>query len=783
MCLNPGEILARRYKIIDKLGSGGFAITYTAQDLQNPRNPSCVIKEIPFPQSENPLVLERARNRFQREASALHILGNDSRIPELFDRFEDNNNFYLVQEFIEGTPLSQEIVPGKQWKEAQAIAFLHEILEILVFIHKANIVHRDITPSNIIRRKKDRKLVLIDFGAVKEISTFTSNSTGEIFTSQAIGTDGYMSAEQYKPQSAPRPYNDIYPVAVITIQALTGRHPRDLPHDPSTCEIIWDHLTSEKVSTHLKKILNKMVRFNFQYRYQSANEILQVLQRKGRNFRPLVFGIAGLGAGLAIAYFIPRLLRPPIPLDRVDRVSAGEELILKTAPLWSKQRAIKEFAERNYPEALKLFKQSWRQEKRKDPETLIYMNNALLMATKAEYYTIAIVVPTRRNPDGSIVNANLAEELLRGVAQAQTEVNLSLLTPNDSNKDFPGREFIKPKPIKGKGLRVIIADDVNEESEAINRANFLVAQPDILALLGHYTSEMTLATVDIYNTNKLVAISPGSTTEELTRKPRKFFFRTAPTTSIEAESLVNYLLKVGQKEVVGFYNPHSPFTASLWEEFTRILESQGGKAIIINEFYDLSKNDFNAEKAIKAVDRTGKNAMALIPDGQVTNSLQNAIEMIKANNDRHWIVGPWTLYDLRTLQAAKQLKSVEKLAISVFWHPLTSFDKKFPENAEKLWGGPVNSRSALTYDAARTLIKALEMQEKPSREGMQKALADPSFKAEGATGIIEFDPNNGNRKNPSTGLVHIVPCSKEQYGLTFVPIEFPTAAAAGLRCE
>lgn len=792
MCLNPEEILARRYRIIDQLGCGGFAITYTAQDLQNPGNSPCVIKEIPFPQSENPLVLERARNRFQREASALQILGNDSRIPELFDRFEDNNNFYLVQEFIEGTPISQELIQNRQWTEAQTIAFLHEILEILVFIHRANIIHRDITPSNLIRRTRGRKIALIDFGAVREISTFTSSSTGEIFTSQAIGTDGYMSAEQYRPQSAPRPYNDIYPVGIIAIQALTGRHPRDLPHDPYTCEIIWEHLTSVQVNKPLKKILNKMVRFNFRQRYQSTTEVLKSLrigQPGSTNIRWLLFGIAGLGTALAIAYFIPRFLRPPIPLDRVDRVSAGEELILKTAPLWSKQRAIKEFAERNYPEALKLFKQSWRQEKRKDPETLIYMNNALLMATKAEYYTIAIVVPTRRNPDGSIVNANLAEELLRGFAQAQTEVNLSLLTPNDSNKDFPGREFLEPKPIKGKGLRVIIADDVNVESEAINRANSLVAQPDILAVLGHYTSEMTLATVDIYNTNKLVAISPGSTTEELTRKPRKFFFRTAPTTSIEAESLVNYLLKVGQKEVVGFYNPHSPFTASLWEEFTRILESQGGKAIIINEFYDLSKNDFNAEKAIKAVDRTGKNAMALIPDGQVTNSLQNAIEMIKANNDRHWIVGPWTLYDLRTLEAAKQLKSVEKLAISVFWHPLTSFDKKFPENAEKLWGGPVNSRSALTYDAARTLIKALEMQPtsffllQPSREGIQKTLASPTFKAEGATGIIEFDPNNGNRKNPYKGLVHIVPCAREQFGLTFVPIEFPTAAAAGLRCE
>ena len=73
---------------------------------------------------------------------------------------------------------------------------------------------------------------------------------------------------------------------------------------------------------------------------------------------------------------------------------------------------------------------------------------------------------------------------------------------------------------------------------------------------------------------------------------------------------------------------------------------------------------------------------------------------------------------------------------------------------------------ALTYDAARTLIKALEMEPEPSREGMQKTLADPNFKAEGATGIIEFDSKTGNRKNPPKRLVHIVPCSKEQFGST-----------------
>ena len=804
MCLNPGDELAGRYKIINKLGQGGFARTYTAQDLANPKNPPCVIKEIPFPKSENSLVLERARNRFQREANALQTLRNDSRIPELFDRFEENDNFYLAQEYIEGTPLSQELGQNGQWTEAQTIALLREILEILKSIHQVNIIHRDITPSNLIRRTRDSKIVLIDFGAVKEISTFTYNNTGEILTSQAIGTEGYMSAEQYNSRSVPQPYNDIYAVGIIAIQAITGRSPRNLPQDPDTCEIVWDYSTSNRgmlqVSEGLRNILNTMVRFHFQERYQSAAEVLQALDSlklsepkpgKGRShFRPLLFGIVGLTAALAIAFLIPIISplipsnspQPTVAVPSADGVSSGEKILLQASPPWPKRRAIKEFANKNYPEALKLFKQSWRDD-RKDPETLIYMNNALLMATKAEYYTIAIVVPTRRNQDGSILNANLAEELLRGIAQAQTEVNLGIIAENDRDRDFPGQKFLEPKLINGKGLKVIVADDANLKSEAIKRANFLVTQPDILAVIGHYTSDMTVETVDIYDRNKLVAISPGSTTEELTRRPRKFFFRTAPTTSTEAESLADLLISVGEKRVAVFYNPNSPFSASLWEEFKEQFEAKGGTTFRSPNNYDLSKSNFNAEAAIKEVEKLGKTALLVVPDGQVTNSVENALKMIEFNNNRNWIVGPWTLYETRTLELAKQLKSVDKLGISVFWHPLVSFDKKFPQNAEQLWGGQVNTRSALTYDAARTLIKALELQSEPSREGMQKTLADPNFKAEGATGIIEFDSKTGNRKNPPKRVGHIVPCAREQFGLTFVPIEFPTAAAAGLKCE
>ena len=122
MCVNLGYILHESYEILALLGQGGFARTYTAVQINQRNNPLCVVKEIPFPPSNDPRVLERARERFEREASALRRLGRNSRIPELFARFEKNDHFYLVQEYVQGHPLSQELAPGDRWNEQQTVA-------------------------------------------------------------------------------------------------------------------------------------------------------------------------------------------------------------------------------------------------------------------------------------------------------------------------------------------------------------------------------------------------------------------------------------------------------------------------------------------------------------------------------------------------------------------------------------------------------------------------------------------------------------------------------------
>jgi ABC-type branched-subunit amino acid transport system substrate-binding protein/serine/threonine protein kinase len=800
MCLNPGDILHDRYQIIDELGRGGFATTYRARDLDIPDELICVVKEIQPPCSNDPLVLQRARERFDNEVRALLSLGEHDRIPRLLASFQERTcsqggeNFYLILEYIEGRPLSHEldeITANTRWSEARVINFLHALLPVIEFVHQNYGIHRDIKPSNLIRRSSDNRIFLIDFGAVKEISTL-DNPELERTRTINIGTCGYMAPEQF--YGCPRRCSDIYSIGIICIQALTGLSPREFLS--YILNNTWRSIPDLPIllSNRLTAILNRMVCYDPDRRYENVAEILRDINYVPpedwllklfkllfkSNFRWLLLGIMGIFSGSAIALFLYIILTPKTcSLVQGDSLSCGEESLLKYSTPRLKQKGVDEFAKSNYHEAFNFFKRSWNQELRKDPETLIYMNNALLKAKEIEYYTIAIAIPVKKNAEEQL-DIDLAKEILRGVAQAQTEFNLKLFN-SELDPNLGGLDIQKEQTIKGKGLQVIIADDANLKEESIARANSLVKIPDILGVIGHYTNKITTSTVDIYNQNNLGLISSGSTTEEITENPRKFFFRTVPSTKVSGKVFVKYLIEQqGQTKIAGFYNPASESTSSFWEEFQRQFKERGGSVANITEF-DLAKKDFDVKKAIEEVGETGKTTIVLNPshDGK---SLEKAIALFQANLDRNWVVGTGGMYSPKTLEAASKLRSFEKFAVATSWHPLNSRNSKFLEDSRKVWVGNVSHRTALTYDAAKTLIKAIEMQPQPTREGMQKTLADPNFSASGATGTIQFEPT-GDRKNFQPKLVHIVKCKKEQFGVTFVPIEFPTAAAAGLKCE
>ncbi len=806
MSLKQGEIVGRYYRIIDKLGEGGFAKTYLAEDLGKLTKPPCVVKEIKPSEHFQP---EEIQKRFETEARTLELLGQHEQIPHLDKCFLNNNKFYLIQEYIFGRSLSEEIVPGKKLSEEEVIKLLQEILEILQFVHSNNVIHRDIKPSNLIRRV-DGKIFLIDFGAVKEITTLVITESGKINPTIAIGTPGYIAPEQG--HGNPRPNSDIYSVGIIGIQALTGLDPNNFPSDPQTSEKIWNYSVSDQetvqVSPGLERILNKMVRYDFKQRYQSVTEVLidlksltkpaqtniynslySSLLKKQSELPMWISGVALLGVMggliLGISTLVTQMALTELNLTRknprngngtekivleeqrvYDSLSEGEEILDTNSITPQKERGARLYAEGRYREALAAWQNSWAQEKKKDPETLIYLNNAFLEAQNAEYYTVAVVAPINSKPGTDVKNADVAREIMRGVAQAQTEINLNLA---NGWEELPGDNFLKKKTINQKGLKVVIADDLNIAQEAQQRAKDLVKQKDILAVIGHYTSDMTLATVDIYNKNQLALISPGSTTEDLTKEPREYFFRTVPNISTKAEYLAIYLIGQGQKQAAVFYNPNSTYTRSFWEEFTQIFQEQGGNIVAYDDF---SQPGFDVKKAIDKVGNSSNTAIVLLPDTQMTHALSNSVEVIRANQGRHWIAGGWALYSPRILELGK-LEIFDKFVISVPWHRLSSPNTEFTRNSYQLWKGLVSPGTALSYDATRAAIKALEEHNKPTRKNIGKTLANPNFVAEGATGKIQFN-EYGDRHDPPVVLVEVISCPNQQYGLAFVPVDNAT---------
>src|SRR6476469_4675889 len=190
---NSKILLRDRYKVIRSLGQGGFGATFLAQDEGLPGEPCCVIKQL-RPSTTATHVLEMARELFAREARTLGKIGNHPQVPRLLDYFEDSQQFYLVQEYISGYTLQQEVKRDGPLSEAGVKQFLSEIMPVLEYIHSQQVIHRDIKPANMIRREQDRKLVLIDFGAVKNQvnpAAEMGSSDQTALTAYAIVTPGF----------------------------------------------------------------------------------------------------------------------------------------------------------------------------------------------------------------------------------------------------------------------------------------------------------------------------------------------------------------------------------------------------------------------------------------------------------------------------------------------------------------------------------------------------------------------------------------------------------------
>lgn len=269
-----GKILADRYVIRSLLGRGSFGITFLAQNIYLPGQPLCVIKQL-APQFTDANQISISRQQFDLEASSLSQLGSHAQVPTLLDYFTIGSECYLVEEYIPGIVLTQVIREQHQFTEAEVANFLNQMLPLLEYIHSHHLIHRDIKPENIILCQTDRRFVLVDFGAVKDINPiFSATSEQSDISSSSIGTPGFAPPEQLANRAVYA--SDLYALGMTCIYLLTGKEPSHFPTDPYTCELLWSEAV--EISPELSETIGKMVQIPLVDRYQSATQVMTALE-------------------------------------------------------------------------------------------------------------------------------------------------------------------------------------------------------------------------------------------------------------------------------------------------------------------------------------------------------------------------------------------------------------------------------------------------------------------------------------------------------------------------
>ncbi len=412
-----------------------------------------------------------------------------------------------------------------------------------------------------------------------------------------------------------------------------------------------------------------------------------------------------------------------------ERISTGEKLLIPSEATPEKRAAVEALAAAKYQVAVSNLEAALKSD-RNDPEALIYLNNARIGNQKS--YTIAASVPISPELD-------VAKEILRGIAQAQNEVNQS-------------------GGIGGVPLKVLIANDDNDPAVAQQVARALVKNKQVLGVVGNFGSDVTLAAGKVYQDNQLVLISPTSTSVQLSGFG-SYIFRTVSSDRFAANALSRYMLtQLKKQKAAVFFNSKSNYSKSLKEEFTTALYGDGGQVVAE---YDFSNSSFNVADSVNQAIKQGAEVLMLAPNSA---TLDQALQVVQMNDKRLKLLAGDSAYNPKTLEVGRS-NSVD-MVLAVPWHILGNPKAEFPKAATQLWGREVNWRTALAYDAAKALIVALGRN--PNRTGVQQALSAPDFSATAASGDIKFLPS-GDR-NQAVQLVTIQAGKRTSFGYEFVPL-------------
>jgi branched-chain amino acid transport system substrate-binding protein len=430
----------------------------------------------------------------------------------------------------------------------------------------------------------------------------------------------------------------------------------------------------------------------------------------------IIFGLIGFGAykflpGLFASKSSDTPTSGTSPSGAIaTRMSLGNQILLTSQTTAEKQAGVTAFAKGDYKEAVLKFQASLQQH-RNDPETVIYLNNARVSDRTS--LKIAVSVPSGSNP-------NIAQEILRGVAQAQDEINAR-------------------GGINGVGLQVKIVNDNNRPEVAKEVAAALANDQKILAVIGHNDSTASLAAAPIYQEKKLVMVTPTSSTNNLSGFG-SYIFRTVLNSGSTTPPLAEYIVKQAGKANIAFcYDSQAAGSASFKDEFIASLSASAGRLVPI--VCDLSAPTFNPNNAIADAVSKGAEGLMLAP---YIERLDRAIDLARANQGKLALYGSSSLYTFQTLKDGQ--KDIDGLVLAVSWHPETNPNNPFPKNASQRWGGVVSWRTAMSFDATQAVIAGLRQSN--TREGLQQALRNPNFSAAGSSEDVKFLPTGDRAGKP-----------------------------------
>lgn len=847
-CCGMPLILSGRFLPLDLLvpdeERGGFGRTFLGQDLSFPHRPLRVIKQLhpripPGRSKLTPAEIQTIEDLFKREARVLEQFNHPqiprawaffviAGTPDLREEYTQETDyqrtfFYLVQDYIEGQNLAQELQQNGQFSGRDVIDVLQQILPVLNYIHNLRtpsfygVLHRDIKPSNIMRSHQENRdgknLHLIDFGAVKQVVV----AGVPIEQSCILGTREYSPLEQINGEPISSS-SDLYSLAVTCICLLTAKNPKELRNYRGS----WNWRQYATVNDNLARILDKMLSPNPGERFQSAQEVIYALSglstqqspsplpqgkqkfseqrrdfpttippekftpvdslqdKKNKPTKPSIFqklkkfckrsyllGLLFLAfLGLAVAVVIHLITTPlcsKYSCDTSDAFSWGEQVLLSDNDI--KQKGTRAFFKGDYDEAIQLF-QEYLKSNRNDPEALIYLNNAYAARTNNPI-KIAVSIPIQENESG------VDKEMLRGVAHAQSEFNCgvdniaSALKNNNTSSQLQCNN-------SGQLLQIQIANDEQDETNAKKVVNGFTSNHNILGVIGHFSSKVTSAVANIYQNAGLVVISPTSTVPRVGYGLtfNKHVFRTSPTDTVAAGDLVDYMITKNYLKAAIVIDD-DPYTKSLSGEFTKIFQKNGGT--VIGTPCNLSQESYRLENCVRKAqenDTTTKVLFLALSD----ETSNKAATSIYSNSSSFNILGGDGVYNASALKADISRIADEKLVLAVPWHRTKNSEqnsdtvtssRQFEDSCSRLWGTRnVSWRTAMTYDATKVMAEALKsLGDAPTRRGLYHALST-GFSVQGAAGKVEFDSNHDRKISIGIGVLVKVENSNPQSNST-----------------